>query len=141
MEKKLPVEGSVSAVADATISHASSPAPSMSTYAEFWRARQASAQRLNQRLAQQAQSDARQIADMLRTSYKVTRVVLFGSLVNGQFHARSDIDLAVEGLAPGDFFQALAQASKLSDFPIDLKPFEELVPHFAARVLATGEVI
>ncbi len=111
------------------------------TYLAYWRDRQASACRINERLAQRARGDAAHIAGMLRARFGVSRVVLFGSLVRGRFHAASDIDLAVEGLAPGDYFPALALAAKLSVFPIDLKPLEDLAPHFRARVLITGEEI
>ena len=95
----------------------------------------------NRRLAQQARADAERVATMLRQEFGVTRVVLFGSLVKGRFGAHSDIDLAVAGLAPARFFRALAQAGTLSEFPVDLKPLEELSPHFLSRVLATGEDI
>jgi len=67
--------------------------------------------------------------------------VLFGSLASGRFRPDSDIDLAVEGLAAASFFRALAQASRLSLFPLDLKPLEDLAPHFKARVRQTGEEI
>ena len=78
---------------------------------------------------------------MLRREFAATRVVLFGSLAQGRFLPDSDIDLAVSGLPVADFFAALAQAGKLSEFPVDLKPLEDLDPHFKARILATGEDI
>jgi len=80
-------------------------------------------------------------AALLRRDFGVTRVVLFGSLARGRFRPDSDIDLAVEGLAAAAFFPALAQASQLSEFPLDLKPIEDLAPHFRMRVLLTGEDI
>jgi predicted nucleotidyltransferase len=64
--------------------------------------------------------------------------VLFGSLASGRFQPDSDIDLAVAGLTAAAFFPALAQASRLSEFPIDLKPIEDLTPPFRMRVLMTG---
>ena len=107
-------------------------------YLAYWRHRQAMQQAQNARLAEQAHKDARQIAEMLRSRFGVTQVVLFGSLAKGRFETTSDLDLAVAGLAAADFFQAAAQASKLSDFPVDLKPLEALAPHFLAAVLTTG---
>ena len=44
-----------------------------------------------------AEAAARRIGERLG----VRRVVLFGSLVRGRFHDRSDIDLAIEGLPEG----------------------------------------
>jgi len=81
------------------------------------------------------------VAYWRQRDFGVTRVVLFGSLVSGRFLPDSDIDLAVEGLAAAAFFPALAQASRLSEFPLDLKPIDDLAPHFRMRVLLTGEDI
>ncbi len=108
-------------------------------YVERWRRRQAVERERNRRLAQQARHDAERIAAMLRRTFGATRVILFGSLVTGRFTADSDIDLAVDGLAPADYFPALAEAGKLTEFPVDLKPLGELFPHVRDRVLATGE--
>jgi predicted nucleotidyltransferase len=110
-------------------------------YVIYWRQRQAQERVACLRLAQQARADASRIAAMLRRDFGVTRVVLFGSLARGRFLPDSDIDLAVEGLAATALFAALAQASELSQAPVDLKPLEDLDPHFKGRVLATGEDI
>ncbi|MCP4166459.1 MAG: nucleotidyltransferase domain-containing protein [Chloroflexi bacterium] len=105
----------------------------------YWRQRQTEQRALSQQLAQQAREEALQIAAMLRQRYRATRVILFGSLAQGRFTPGSDIDLAIEGLAPADFFPALAQANEFSNSWVDLKPLEDLEPHFRTRVLATGE--
>ena len=110
-------------------------------YVVYWRRRQTQGRERSLRLSQQARADAARIAALLRRDFSVKRVVLFGSLASGRFRPDSDIDLAVEGLAAAAFFPALAQASKLSEFPIDLKPIEDLTPHFRMRVLMTGEDI
>lgn len=110
-------------------------------YLTYWRRRQAEARDRSRRLARQARTDAVQIAAMLRREFGATRVLLFGSLARGRFLPDSDIDLAVEGLSAAAFFPALAQAGKLSRFPVDLKPLEDLDPHFRAKVLASGEEI
>lgn len=89
----------------------------------------------------QARHDAVQIAAMLRRDFGATRVLLFGSLVKGRFNARSDIDLAVADLPPNLLFLAIAQAGKLSEFPIDLKPLEALSEHFLRRIMESGEEI
>ncbi|MBO9336657.1 MAG: nucleotidyltransferase domain-containing protein [Roseiflexus sp.] len=110
----------------------------LEVYVERWRKRQAAACTCNRRLAQQARQDARHIAAMLRQKFGVTRIILFGSLMTDRFSAKSDIDLAVADLAPADYFPALAEAGKLSDFPVDLKPLEVLVPHVRDRILEHG---
>ncbi len=112
-----------------------------SSYVTYWRRRQAWEHRHSLHLARQARRAALRIAAMLRRDFGVTQVVLFGSLVRGRFQPDSDIDLAVAGLRATDFFAALAQAAKLSEFSIDLKPLEDLDLYFRERVLATGEEI
>lgn len=50
---------------------------------------------------------ARQAAALLKQRFGVHRVILFGSLADSEwFSVDSDIDLAVEGLAPGDYWEA-----------------------------------
>lgn len=119
----------------------SSAATPVDPYVAYWRVRQARQAAHNQRLSEQAHRDALAIAAMLRQEFCVTRVILFGSLAKGRFLPDSDIDLAIEGAPAATFFSALAQANKLSEFPVDLKPLEVLEPHFKARILATGEEI
>jgi predicted nucleotidyltransferase len=59
---------------------------------------------------------ARQAAQLLRERYGVPRVRVFGSLLHPeQFHAGSDVDLAVEGLAVSDYWDALADVLFLDD--------------------------
>jgi predicted nucleotidyltransferase len=108
-------------------------------YVERWRKRQEAAYACNRRLAQQARQDVEHIAAMLRQKFGVTRILLFGSLMTDRFSAESDIDLAVASLAPADYFPALAEAGKLTDFPVDLKPLEALAPHVRDRILERGE--
>lgn len=49
----------------------------------------------------------RQVAAELNSRYKVKRVLLFGSLASADwFIPESDVDLAVEGLAVADYWQA-----------------------------------
>lgn len=110
----------------------------LEAYVERWRRRQAAACACNRRLAQQARQDAGHIAAMLRQKFRVTRVILFGSLMTDRFSAESDIDLAVADLAPADYFPALAEAGKLTAFPVDLKPLEALDPHVRDRILEHG---
>lgn len=65
---------------------------------------------------------AHQAARLLRQRYGVTRVRVFGSLLYpSQFHAESDVDLAVEGLAVDEYWDALADVLFLDEqITIDL---------------------
>ncbi len=59
---------------------------------------------------------AHQVVQLLREKYGVDRVRVFGSLLyTNEFHARSDIDLAVEGLTIRDYWDALADVLFLDD--------------------------
>jgi len=49
-----------------------------------------------------------------------TEVFLFGSLAAGKFTDQSDIDLAVRGCPPGNFFRLLGQLTMTLDYPVDL---------------------
>lgn len=107
----------------------------------YWKKRRAQQAAQNQKLANQARSDVDIIVEMLVSKFGVRRVILFGSLVRGGFSETSDIDLAVEGLRKKDYFLALAEANDLTRRWVDLKPLEDLEPHFGDRVLQTGECV
>ena len=72
-----------------------------------------------------ALADARRIARHLYDS-GATRVVGIGSAFDAdrRFTARSDIDLAAEGIDPAAFYRVLAQAASMTDFALDLTPLE-----------------
>ncbi|MDY7080697.1 MAG: hypothetical protein SXV54_27770 [Chloroflexota bacterium] len=84
--------------------------------------RERSRRRRMRKRATQATEAARAAADLLRQRYGATRVRLFGSaLYPGRFHERSDVDLAVEGLAPQDYLNAWALVNGPGgEFEIDL---------------------
>lgn len=107
----------------------------------YWRRRRRERQIQNQRQARQARADLGRIVDALVRQFGARQIILFGSLVQGRFSAGSDIDLAVEGIPHGDYFAALAAANRLTRLWVDLKPLEDLDPHFRQRVLTTGEQV
>jgi len=108
---------------------------------DYWRWRQMKQQAQNQRLAERARADLERIVDVLVHEFGARQVIVFGSLVRGRFGPNSDVDLAIEGIRPADFFAALARANRLTPSWVDLKPLEDLEPRFRERVLATGEVL
>jgi predicted nucleotidyltransferase len=68
-------------------------------------------------------------------------VLLFGSLAAGRCAPGSDIDLAVEGLAPERYFDALADLMALFEAPVDLVRTEDAAPSLAARLEAEAVVL
>jgi predicted nucleotidyltransferase len=89
---------------------------------------------------ERAWQTARQIAALLRTKYGAEQVIAFGSLTDsGPFDERSDIDLAVSGVATADFFTAYAQAMLLSpEFKLDLLDLTDCPPQVRADIMARG---
>jgi predicted nucleotidyltransferase len=73
--------------------------------------------------------------------YGATKVILFGSLASGTFRRESDIDLAVEGIPARCFTRALADLMMALDWPVDLKPLEDVEPEFRERVLREGIIL
>ncbi len=61
-------------------------------------------------------------AAALRSRFAVRRVVVFGSLAHAAWLIPdSDVDLAVEGLAPKDYWQAWRMVEEIiGDRPVDL---------------------
>jgi predicted nucleotidyltransferase len=89
--------------------------------------------------AESALGIARHLARILRERWGASRVYLHGSLARGASHARSDIDLAVEGLPPARLLDA---AMDLEDaaapFVVDLLPIERLPRSWRERIKRAG---
>ncbi len=47
-------------------------------------------------------------------------VYLYGSIAEGRFDEKSDLDLAVKGIPSGDFFRVLGRLMLELDHPVDL---------------------
>lgn len=113
----------------------------MSDRIQYWRKHQAQQKSQNQRMVMSARLQLVDIVTVLVQKFQVTKVIVFGSLVKNRFTAESDIDIAVEGVKKKDFFTALSEVNRLTERWVDLKPMEDLEPHFYQRVLETGECI
>lgn len=101
--------------------------------------------RRQQQQAQQAQARAQRLhalapaaRDLLRRQHGVDRVWLFGSLARGDSGPDSDVDLAVEGLQPADYFQVLGELMGLFGGRVDLVRMEDASPSLRQRVLEEG---
>jgi predicted nucleotidyltransferase len=111
-------------------------------YRTYWRERaeREAAHRLE--LASKAHAEARRVAQMLVHDFGARRVYLFGSLAReGRFHERSDVDLAVDGIAPGRFFKAWAAAGAHANVPIELVDMDEVGEMMRKLILEYGELL
>ncbi|WP_448204416.1 nucleotidyltransferase family protein [Azospirillum sp. sgz302134] len=69
------------------------------------------------------------------------RLVVFGSLAEGGFHERSDVDVALLGLSPGPDSDVAAEVDTLlttAGFEADVIPDRFLSPNLRERVLRHG---
>lgn len=90
---------------------------------------------------QVARAAAEKMAAELGQRFRVTRVWLFGSLRSGQFSLHSDIDLAVLGLDPRQYFTAWSALSGSSDFQVDLVCLETASESLRQMVLSEGVIL
>jgi predicted nucleotidyltransferase len=67
-------------------------------------------------------------------------VYLFGSAATGRLSDNSDIDMAVRGLPPERFFQAMGEAADPLDVPLDLVDLDENNP-FTEYLRKHGEIV
>ncbi|MCZ6679853.1 MAG: nucleotidyltransferase domain-containing protein [Candidatus Poribacteria bacterium] len=88
-----------------------------------------------------AEEGARMCVRVLKEQFGARDAFIFGSLRgDSPWNARSDVDIAVEGLPPGQYIEALTALYELlpPEIEIDLVPLEHAVPELVA--LARGEV-
>lgn len=109
-------------------------------YIKYWQRRIEQSEKEDKTALVEAKNWAEKCALFLGKKYSVKRVYLFGSLVDGSFKQGSDIDLAVEGLKPKDYFKALVELFRISNgFKIDLIPLEN--SPYKTEVIATGKLL
>jgi predicted nucleotidyltransferase len=87
---------------------------------------------------EQVRELAERCAHVLHTRFGARRVIPFGSVVgHGRWHAKSDLDLAVEGIAPEQFFRAWAALQELlpPGLELDLVALEDVGAEMRARIL------
>ncbi len=83
---------------------------------------------------------AKQAAQILKTDFAASRVVLFGSLIGKSFHETSDIDLAVWRLSEESYFKAVGQLLSLSDFKFDLVEVQHASPEILMAIAQGTEL-
>jgi predicted nucleotidyltransferase len=79
---------------------------------------------------------AKKCANFLKEKYRVTKVVLFGSLLDYEkMTPHSDIDLAVWGLPEKDYFKAVGFLLEIADnFSIDLVEIQNVRPYILSAI-------
>lgn len=115
-------------------------AADMARYRATAQERAAQEQQAQLRRADQARGLAGEAAKLLREKFGAGRVILFGSLARGdRFHQRSDLDLAVEGIRPQDFWRAWAALDRLGhEFELDLVDVETASPALRQQIEQEG---
>ncbi len=83
---------------------------------------------------------AKDAAQLLKTQFGATQVILFGSLLSDKFHEDSDIDLAVSGLPENQYFQAVGCLLGLGEFDFDLVEISQARP-VIAQAIAKGIIL
>lgn len=113
----------------------------MAEYRRYAREREAQRQAALGQRRERAWAVARRAAAALKAGpWNATRVTLYGSVASGKhFHERSDIDLAVAGIAPDDFFRAWAALTDIEHgFELNLAPLEAVRPALRAAIEREG---
>ena len=111
----------------------------LDTLAQAWRQRGARQRARRLERVAHARESARRAARILREEFEVAEVWLFGSLAGEPQHDDFDVDLAVRGLRPERYFEALARVSDVVREPIDLIPLEGCTERLQSRIATTGE--
>ncbi len=68
-----------------------------------------------------------------------TEIYIFGSLSSGNAHSRSDIDIAVRGLQPGEFFTVYGELMIRLNHRVDLVDLD-LQKQFGDSLLNSGNL-
>ena len=90
-------------------------------YIRAWRERFRQRRQEKAELARKARREALAIAEMLADRFGVEAVYLIGSALDDErFDETSDLDLAVRGLNPLRYWEAMAAAEELTRLPFDL---------------------
>jgi predicted nucleotidyltransferase len=89
---------------------------------------------------QSAKHDAGKIIHHIAEHYHPSRIYQWGSLVSGShFSEMSDIDIGIEGIQDSAvFFSIIADAEKMTAFPLDIVQMETIDPLFAKGIRKKG---
>ncbi|MCH7721482.1 MAG: nucleotidyltransferase domain-containing protein [Planctomycetes bacterium] len=96
--------------------------------------------RRNAQAQEQARSDLPAMVEVIRATRGVKRAYLYGSLAKQAFHPQSDVDIAVEGLRPGERDDLKDRLSALTRFPVDVRNLDSS-PEFRELIEFYGELL
>lgn len=114
----------------------------MAAYRRTMQLREATQQRQQQQRYAAAWQVAQQASKLLKQTFQVDQVFVFGSLVHRQwFSLTSDIDLAVLGISAWDHLAAVAALQDLSDFKVDLVRLETCPEKLRTAIAQEGQMI
>lgn len=86
--------------------------------------------------------EAQRLSQLLAEKFEIETIYLFGSLVWNEVHApETDIDLAISGLPPEQFLDAVTYLERESKFPIDLVDLNKISDHLRQRILDEGKLL
>jgi predicted nucleotidyltransferase len=112
-----------------------------SKYLDFWRSHFQRQKVESLLLADSARADLKKAIEIL-CHHGAKSIFLYGSLCRKRrFHRGSDIDLVVDGIPPQHFLRAASDLMMAMDWPIDLKPLDDLDDSFRDMVIDKGELI
>ncbi len=108
----------------------------MEVYRRAARRRKEASEKRRHQLVNRGWDVAFRAAEKLRRHFQAERVVVFGSLLRpDHFDARSDVDLAVLGLADKDYLKAVAMVTGLdTEITVDLIRMEDASPSIYRQV-------
>ena len=92
---------------------------------------------------QRALNDFQHIVEMIVNKYNPKKIYQWGSLLNkDKFSEISDIDIAVEGLPDAQsYFNMLADAEKLTSFPLDIVEMESIHDLHKKMIIQKGVLV
>ncbi|HHT9126260.1 MAG TPA: nucleotidyltransferase family protein [Candidatus Brocadiia bacterium] len=72
--------------------------------------------------------------------FGIEKVLLFGSCLE-DVETAQDIDIAVSGINPRDFFKYYGKVSMVVDDEVDIFDLDDLREHLCKRILSKGKVL
>jgi len=82
---------------------------------------------------------AKTVAALLKQKYNVKNVWVYGSVVQGDFHKRSDIDMLIDDTYKGSFWEMYVRAQrKANPFPLSLITEKDAFPSLIEFVRKEG---
>lgn len=72
--------------------------------------------------------------------FGASKVLLFGSCLS-DVDSASDIDIAVSGVKPRDFFKFYGKVSMIAEDEVDLIDLDDIREHLRNRILSKGKIL